>query len=198
LSTFQAGFGWGYEVIRQPHISLIIGAALGVSDFGITLPSGNQWSVLPLPLIRFGIDTQWFVSSFDFLTGPNLFFTVAPKEKIRFTADMRMDKFRNINDLIYEFTVWYRLFNTEHKLGSFAGIGAGVKHDVMDFVLSRDSSNFDLEQISVFAVIDLSIVKIQGGWIFNSTYRLDGEKTGNPGKGFFISVQGTIPIYSQK
>ncbi|MDR0302756.1 MAG: hypothetical protein LBI04_10655 [Treponema sp.] len=198
LSTFQAGAGWGYEVVRQPHISLIIGAALGVSDFGITLPSGASLPVLPLPLVRLDIDTQWLVSSFDFLTGPNLSFTIAPKEKLRLTADMRMDKYRNINDLIYEYTLVFRLFDTRHKLGDFAGIGAGFKHDITDFFMSRDATLFELQQTSVFAAIDLSILKIQTGWIFDSGYLVDGKHRGSPGKGWYVSIQGMIPAFSGK
>ncbi|MCL1928257.1 MAG: hypothetical protein FWG07_05635 [Treponema sp.] len=194
LNTFQAGAGWGYELIRQDHVSLILGAVAGVSDFGITLPSGAVWPLLPLPLVRFGIDTQWFVSSFDFLTGPKLSFTVAPKEKIRFTADMRMDKYRNIDDLICEFTLWYRFFSADHLLGDFAGIGFGIKNDMYGFDLSNDLKVFELQQKSVFASIDLSILSIQGGWIFDSNYIVDNKKTKNPGKGFFISVQGIIPV----
>ena len=177
---------------------MIIGGVLGVSDFGITLPSGVSLPILLLPLIRFGIDTQWFVSSFDFLTGPNFSFTIAPKGKFRFTADMRMDKYRNINDFIYEYTLWYRLFSADHKLGDFAGIGAGVKHDMTDFVLSHNTTTFELQQTSVFASIDLSILKIQGGRIFNSDYLFDGTQCGSPGKGWYVSIQGMIPIYSKK
>jgi len=198
LSTIQAAVGWGYEVIRRKHISLIIGGALAVSDFDITLPSGASLPVLPLPLVRFGIDTHWFALSFDFLTGPNLFFTIAPKERIRFTADMRMDKFRNIEDLIYEHTLWYRLFSADHKLGDFAGIGAGIKHDMKSFVLSNVAADFELQQTSVFGTIDISILKIQGGWIFDSNYLIDGDKRKSPGNGFFISAQGIIPIKVKK
>ncbi|MDR0497137.1 MAG: hypothetical protein LBH42_05960 [Treponema sp.] len=194
ISTFQTGLGWGYEVIRRPSVSFILGGAVAVGDFGLTLPSGEVWPVIPVPLIRFGIDTQLFYSSFDFLTGPNFSFTVAPKEKIRFTGDMRMDNYRSITDIICEYILWYRLFGNDHKLGDFAGIGLGFKNDSVDFVLSENSIVFELQQSSVFAVFDLSILKIEGGWVFDSRYLVDGVKTGNPGKGFYVSVQGIIPV----
>ena len=202
LKTFQTGAGWGYEVIRQPNVSLILGAVLGVSDFGVTLPSGEPFPVLPLPLIRFGFDTKWFTSSFDFITGPNLEFTIAPKERIRFTADMRMDYYRSIADLNCEYTLWYRLFAADHKLGDFAGIGAGFKNETVDFELSRETSGmqrgtFELRRTSIFAALDLSILNIQGGWVFDSAHLLDGKKTGSPGKGFYVSVQGMIPIFKR-
>ena len=195
LHTFNIGGGWGYELIRQPHVSLILGALVAVSDFGITLPGGGVWPLLPLPFVRFGVDTQWFASSFDFLGDPSLTFTVAPKSKIRLTGDMRMKKFRSIDDLLCEFTLWYRFFDSGHKLGDFAGIGLGFKNGGKDFALSgSETEDFGFRQRSVFATLDLSILKIQGGWIFDSQYIVDNEKSGNPGKGFFISVGGMIPI----
>ena len=200
LNTFQIGAGWGYEVIRRQHVSLILGAVLGVSNFGDMLSVEATVPVLPLPLIRFGIDTRWFASSFDFITGPNFEFTVAPESKFRLTGDMRMDEFRSFDDLICEFALWYRFFGSEHRLGDVAGIGAGFKNDVKDFSLANTemrAKDFGLLERSVFAVLDLSILKIEGGWVFDSRYLVDGEKSGNPGRGFFISVQGLIPVINR-
>jgi hypothetical protein len=181
LNTFRAGVGWGYEVIHKPQVSLILGGLVGVSDFGFDLPSGDPLPVMPLPLIRFGIDTQWISASFEYLTGPYLDFTIAPKERIRFTADMSMENFRSIADLVCEYTLWYRLVALDNKLGDFAGIGVGFKNDLKSFDLSRDKAErrpetFELQQSSVFAVIDLSFLKIQGGYIIDSNYLIDGKK----------------------
>jgi hypothetical protein len=202
LNTFRAGVGWGYEVIRKPQVSLILGGLVGVSDFGFDLPSGDPLPVMPLPLVRFGIDTQLISASFEYITGPYLDFTIAPKERIRFTADMSMENFRSIADLVCEYTLWYRLFTPDHKLGDFAGIGVGFKNDMKSFDLSsekakRQSETFELQQSSVFAVIDLSFFKIQGGYIIDSNYFLDGKKTVSTGNGFFLSVQGMIPIVNK-
>jgi len=194
LGTFQAGIAWGYEFIRRPHVSLILGAALAVSDFGLSLPSGAVWPLLPLPLVRFNVNTEWFSSSFDFLTGPNLSFTIAPKERFRFTADMRMDNYRSVNDLIYEYILWYRFFTEDHRLGDFAGIGFGIKNDSMDFFISQNSTTFEVQQSSVVAVIDLSLFRIESGWIYNSRYMINGKVITNFGSGFFVSIQGIIPI----
>jgi hypothetical protein len=188
LNTFRFAGGWGYEIIRKPHISLILGAVAGVSNFGFGSP------VMPLPLVRFGIDTKWFASSFDFITGPNLSFTIAPKERIRLSADMEMETFRSIADLNCEFTLWYRLFAPDHKMGDFAGIGVGFKNELTSFDLSRDFSQekFELQKSSVLATLDLSLLTIQAGWVIDSNYLLDDKKAGSPGNGFFLSVRGMI------
>jgi hypothetical protein len=191
LNTIQAGAAWGYELVQNEHVSLILGAAVVVAEMGLPTP------VMPMPLIRFNLDTQYFVSKFEFLTGPNLDFTIAPREKIRFTAEMRMDNFRFIEDLNYEFTLWYRLFSADHEMGDFAGIGVGIKNEITGFDLSNKSGRaetFDMQQNSVFAEIDLSLINIQGGWIFDSAYFADDEKIKDAGKGFYASIQATIPI----
>jgi hypothetical protein len=123
----------------------------------------------------------------------------AEEERIRFSADMEMETFRSIADLNGEFTLWYRLFTPDHKMGDFAGIGVGFKNELRSFDLSRDFSQdkFELQQSSVLATLDLSLMTIQAGWVIDSNYLVDDEKAGSPGKGFFLSVQGMIPLASR-
>jgi len=197
FKTSQIGAGWGYEVIRRQHVSLILGAVLGVRDFSAI---GVPFPVLPLPLIRFAIDTEWFASSFDFISGPNFGFTLAPKERIRLTGNIGIETLRTIADINCEFILWYRLFNADHRMGDFAGIGVGFKNQVTYFELSNriQADTFELQKASVFATIDLSILTLQGGWVINSNYLIDGKNAGkNAGSGFFLSVQGTIPVIRQ-
>jgi hypothetical protein len=193
LNTFIFAGGWGYEIISKAHVSLILGAVAGVGDFDFASP------VIPLPLVRFGVDTKRFTSSFDFMTGPNLSFTIAPKERIRFSADMEMETFRSIADFNCEFTLWYRLFTPDHKMGDFAGIGVGFKNELRSFDLSRDFSQekFELQKSSVSATLDLSLLTIQAGWVIESNYLLDDKKAGGPGNGFFLSVQGMVPLVNR-
>lgn len=139
LNTFQTGAGWAYEVIRQSNMSLILGGILIVNDFGIDLPSGDPLPILPIPIVRFGFRSQWFNTSFDFFGMPTLNFTIAPKEKIRFTANAGMEFYRSIQDLLCTFTLWYRLFDENHSLGDFAGIGIGFKNNYYSVSLSRDA-----------------------------------------------------------
>jgi hypothetical protein len=196
LQTVQAGLGWGYEILRYSNFSFILGAAIGVSDFGIDLPNGDPLPVFPLPLVRLKLKTEWLAVSFDFLTGPNLDFTIMPERKIRFTANMRMDNYRNTNDLIGEAVMWYRPFAAEHSdgtsssLGDFAGIGLGVKNESFAFDLSggRDKT-FEQQYTAVFGIADISVLQISGGYIFDSRELYNGNMN-NTGKGFFVSAQG--------
>jgi hypothetical protein len=190
LAAIQAGAGWGYELIRRSHVSLILGVLLGVSDFGLDLPNGKPWPLLPLPLVRFGLDTRFLDLAFDFIAAPNLSFTLAPESRIRFTADMSMNNYRSIEDLLCEYTLWYRFFSPEHKLGDFAGLGIGFKNEASDFAVSgsRDKS-LELQNTSIFAVLDFTILKLSGGYILDSRLLVDGIKTEKHSRGFFLSVQ---------
>jgi hypothetical protein len=81
-------------------------------------------------------------------------------------------------------------------MGDFAGIGLGFKNELTSFDLSRDFSQekFELQQSSVLATLDLTLLTIQAGWVIDSTYIVDDKKSGSPGSGFFLSVQGMIPL----
>ncbi|MHC6201946.1 hypothetical protein ACYULU_01980 [Breznakiellaceae bacterium SP9] len=188
LHTLQAGIAWGYEIFRYPHLSLILGPAIGIADFG-DLP------VMPLPLVRFALNTEWFDASFEFLTGPNVSFTIAPERRLRLTVENRMDYYRSIADLLGSYTLWYRFFGKDHRLGDFAGIGLGLKNDSMEFNLSgHEKKTFEIQQTSVFATLDLSFLRAEAGWVFDSRILNDGKRTGSLGNGFYLSIQGMVVI----
>jgi hypothetical protein len=190
LQTVQAGLGWGYEIFRLSNFSFIFGAVVAISDFGIDLPNGDPLPVFPLPLVRLKLKTEWLSVSFEFITGPNLDVTIAPDRPFHFTADVRMDNYRNISDLIGEAVLWYRPFSARHRLGDFMGIGLGIKNDSFNFDLSegRDKT-FEQQYTALFGVVDISLIKISSGYIFDSRERYNGN-TKNTGKGFFVSAQG--------
>jgi hypothetical protein len=191
LQTFQAGVGYGYEFIRNSSVSLILGAAVSVGDFGLSLPDGSLLPVLPLPLIRFGLNLKWIDLTFEFLTGPNMAFTIAPEKRIRFTADMRMDYYRSIEDIICEYILWYRFFDNNSHLGDFMGTGIGFKNDSLGFDLSTGrNKKFELQHSAIFGVIDFTALRLEGGYIFDSHYLVDEKKLNSQGKGFYIAIQG--------
>lgn len=49
LQTYAFFLGYGYEVVRTPHHSLYLGGSLGVAEWGLELPGGGSWPVLPFP-----------------------------------------------------------------------------------------------------------------------------------------------------
>jgi hypothetical protein len=192
LHTFYAGAAYGYEIIRRDAVSFIVGVTLTIGDFGIDMSNGDPFPVFPMPYIRLGFDTQWLDMSFDYLLGPNMKFAIAPESRISFTADMHMDHYRSIEDLIGAWTLWYRLFAKDSKLGDAAGIGIGVKNSTFDFYLAAGRDNtFEMQTSAVFTCLDFTVLRIEGGYVFDSRYLRNGEKTMSPGKGFYISLHGT-------
>ncbi|MDR2553109.1 MAG: hypothetical protein LBD31_08100 [Treponema sp.] len=185
LHTFQAGAGWGYEIIRNSHVSFVAGFVAAAGDFGFPSP------VLPLLLLRFGIDTTWVNVRFDFLTGPNLSMIIAPEKRLRFTADLHMDYYRGIEDLLGDCTLWYRFFDKDSAAGDRAGLGIGIKNNGFCFDLSASKDRkYELQYSAVFGVFDMSVLKIEAGYIFDSRTLVDEQNAGSPGKGFYVALQG--------
>jgi hypothetical protein len=195
IHTFQAGVGWGYEIIRNPSVSLIVGVAAAVGDFGINLPNGDPLPVTPLPIVRFNFTSEWFDGAFEFLTGPELSFTIAPKKRIRFSAEVEIDGFESINDITGEGIFWYRFFPESSgaapsSLGDFLGIGFGIKNDSLGFdIAGPDKDTFESQYTSVFATIDATALQLSAGYVFDSRELYNDTVVRNTGQGFFISVQ---------
>ncbi|GHV85109.1 hypothetical protein AGMMS50230_07170 [Spirochaetia bacterium] len=186
LQTFQAALGYGYELVRNNSLSLTLGMALGLSEFEI---GGKSVPVFPFPLVRLGFTSSWIHLSFDFLTNPALDIIIAPENKIRLNGSFQMVYYRDIQDLLFDCTLWYRFFTKEHKMGDFAGVGVGVKNSGEDFKLSEKGKTYEIGSYSVFGVIDLSFLEISGGYIFNSRERYDNNKAQSLGSGYFVSAR---------
>jgi hypothetical protein len=186
LRTFQAALGYGYELVRNDSVSLTLGAALGVSEFdvgGVTVP------VFPFPLVRFGFTSSWMNISFDFLTNPALDIVIAPESRIRMNGSFQMVYYRDIQDLLFDCTLWYRFFTKEYKMGDFAGVGVGIKNLSEDFMLREKGKAYEMAYYSVYGIIDLSFLQVSGGYIFNSRERYGNNPTLSLGNGYFINVQ---------
>jgi hypothetical protein len=187
LRTFQAALGYGYELVRNNALSLTLGAAVGVSEFdiggGITVPA------FPFPLVRLGFTSSWLNVSFDFLTNPVLAIVIAPESRIRMNGSFQMVYYRDIRDLLFDCTLWYRFFTKEHQMGDFAGVGVGIKNSGEDFLLSEKGKTYELGYYAVYGIIDLSFFQISGGSVFNSRERYGNNAAQPLGNGYFLSAQ---------
>ncbi len=185
LNTFQSAAVYGYRLLDGTRLSLVLGGGLAVSDFGIEGANGEPWPLIPVPLIRMNYSSRWLESSFEFLTGPNFGFTLAPEKQIRFTGDFRMDQFRDIRDLIFESALHYRFFPADHPMGDLAGVSIGFKNDVYAFALAGEEEPLEIQYYSVFGTIDLTLLKISGGYTFTE---------GNDKNGLHLSLQGMYQL----
>jgi hypothetical protein len=190
LHTFIGGLGYGYELIRNETISLTLGCGLGVGDFGLELPNGTVWPVLPVPTVRFNAKSSWVNFSFEFLQNISTAFTFFPESKIRLTGIFSIDPFgiRSIRDLYFDATLWYRLFSKESKMGDFAGIGLGFKNSGFGFTLPDKEKSYAVNYYSADGILDLSFLQLSAGYSFNGIEIFDLVNINKIGNGFFISA----------
>jgi len=178
--SFQIGAAWGYEIIRRSNWSAILGAAYSY---------GRVW--LFSPYFRLGIDTDKFVLSLNsYFPHIELSFTIAPESRVRFTTDIRMDTYRED----YEWIFWYRIFGIGVKASTVMyALYDNIKDDFVCPCGHTERITFWLEFGSVFAVMDISFLRIEAGMI-TGDYIYDKSSADGPGKGFYISIKGAIPI----
>lgn len=201
LHTFQAAAVYGYEVVVRDDLSLALGGGIAVGDFGLELSDGTAWPLLPVPFIRMAWESRLLDTSFDFITGPNLSATLAPRNRLRLHGEMRMDEYRDIQDLIFECALEYRLLPADHPMGDLAGVSLGVKNDHYAFAVGTDGRDVDdnREDLEVgyyayFASLDLSLLKITAGYAFEGRERYGDSDPVSTGDGYFLSIQGMIPL----
>lgn len=188
LHTFQSAAVYGYEFIANSSFSLTAGGGLAVSDFGIDLADGTPWPLLPVPFVRAKYKSSAFNIVLDFITGPNISTTVAPKSKVRLETELRIDRFRDSRDLLFDCALAYRFFPADHEYGDFAGISAGLKSDELNF----DVSNNDPTAVQYYAAygkLDITLLQLTAGYTFAGIERHGEEEVLSLGDGFFINLQ---------
>ncbi|MCL2130133.1 MAG: hypothetical protein FWH35_07260 [Treponema sp.] len=186
--SFIGGIGYGYELIRRENVSLTLGGGIGFGDFGIKLPNGKDLHVMPLPIVRFNIDTSFMDLSFEYLKNPVLNITLLPDYRIQLINAFSISKFRDLRDLIFDIRLMYRLFGKESKFGDFAGIGVGVKNGGLGFSLAEEGKSYEMYYHSVYGMLDLSFLQVQGGYSFNGLEVYDLERKKDIGDGFFLNI----------
>jgi hypothetical protein len=189
LRTVQAGAGYGYEVLRRERLSLTFGGMMAVSDFGLEYADGKIWPVMPLPMIRFALDSPLVDLEAEFVAEPSLRFTLLPEKRIRLVTETRMHRYRNVRDVIFDCSLWYRFFDKDSKRGDFAGIGIGANSNSAYFNFGGKDKTYELQYFSMYGKLDLSFFNICGGYTFGGRELYDEETTKGAGGGFFVSIQ---------
>ncbi|HDP80660.1 MAG TPA: hypothetical protein ENN21_07445 [Spirochaetes bacterium] len=111
-----------------------------------------------------------------------------------------MEQFRDSRDILFEFSLAYRFFPKTHSMGDFAGVSAGVKNDnygafnlhdnkrILNF--NGKDESLEVHYYALFGRIDLSLLKITGGYAFGGRELYQEEDTRDLGEGWFITVEG--------
>ena len=189
VNTFQSALVYGRRLSKSNNLSVILGGGLGIGNLGVERSNGKPWPLLPLPFFRLKYSGSWMNVGIDFITGPNLNFVIAPKNRFQLLGDLRMDQFRDERDLIFSLAFCYR-FN------DYAGISLGGKNDNLGaFELSRNyRDNLEIHYYAVFMELDFSLLKISAGHAFKGRELYQEEITKDLGHGYFYSIMAMIPI----
>lgn len=197
INTFQAGAVYGYELIKEPNMSLVLGGGIAVGNFGLTTSNGDNWPIIPVPLVRWNYHSNSVNAKFEFLTSPNLSFTLAPKGKVRLIGDFRMDQLRDARDLIFELALAYRPYSEKDKFGDFAGLSIGLKNDnygAFKLGHKEEKESIEVHYYSLFTSVDISVLKVSAGYAFGGRSLYREKQKQDMGEGYFISVQGMYPF----
>lgn len=197
INTFQAGVVYGYEMIQKRNLSLVSGGGLAVGNFGIKTSDGKNWPLIPVPLIRLNYHSNWLHGKFEFLTSPNLSFTLAPAGRVRFMGDLRMNQLRDARDIVFECALAYRPYSSRGEQGDFVGLSVGTKnHNYGAFNLGNKGQKESLEvhYYSLFAALDVSLLKISTGYAFGGRSLYRETQKQKMGEGLYVSVQGMYPF----
>jgi hypothetical protein len=190
-TTFTS-LGYGYELIRKENWHLTLGLALVAGDYGINLPNGNIWPLLPMPIIRFGFNSSIINLDYDY---PEFKFVLLPDSRVRVTGSIIWDSYKsqNIYDLWFNTILWYRFFDKTFVAGDILGIGLGIQNigqnDGSDFVLGEKDKKYYMNYYSVFGVVDAGLLKVSGGYIFYGREVYDADYVRQTDKGFFVKVE---------
>lgn len=196
-NPIQSGLVYGYELVNSNNWHLVLGGGIAVGEFGLEREDGSTQKVIPVPSVRANYKSDLLQSKFEFLTGPNWSFTVAPNSKFRFTGDFRMDQLRDVRDVIFESNLVYRFFDKDHEMGDFAGVSLGFKNDNLGAFKLEDkhySETLETHYYAAFASLDLTILKLTAGRAFGGRMLYRETMKENVGAGWFVSVQGLIPL----
>ena len=188
-ATMQATVLYNHETVIREHLKLRLGFGASLGDFGIDMEDGSTWPLIPVPFLGIEYKSRIVIADFSFVVGPNLSFTVFPENKIRLTGEAELNNYRDLQDLVFTAALHYRFFAGENSEKDFAGISAGVKNSSLGFTPGGSDESYEYQYYSVFTELDLTLLKISGGYAFNGQERLGDQSPSQTGNGYFISLQ---------
>ncbi len=192
LHTFAFLSGYGYELIQTEKNSLSLGASLCVTELGLELPDGSSWPVIPLPFIHYEYSSRIADFSFDFTTSPMAELVIAPEERFRFNNSIMITDLdvKYIRDLKFDTSLEYRFFPVSHPMGDFAGLKIGFLGEDYSYDISgRSEKELQISWYAFYSTLDLSLLKVTGGYAFAGEECYSGDYTRDIGSGLYMKIQ---------
>jgi len=192
LPTFKTGAIYGYDVVSAPDLSLMLGGGAVIGDFGIDLSDGSPLPILPVPFVRFTTKAPWLETKFEFLSGPDLSLAIAPRSPLGINAELRMDSFDSIRDLIFDASLVYRPFIGRVDELDFINFSVGISNSELTFY--RSEGSYKLQSYDAYGKLDLGVLQLRLGYAFDSRETYGGDTVLDAGTGMTVSIQGVLPL----
>ncbi len=188
-ATLQATGIYNYQVMKGKKLNVRLGLGASLGDFGIDLDNGKNWPLIPVPYLGMEYRSRIIQADFSFVFGPNLSLTIFPERKIRFTGEAEINNYRDLQDLIFTTSVHYRFFSGADSSNDFAGVAVGITNTGFGFTPGGGDEPYEIQYYSVFSELDLTLLKISGGYCFNGQERLGKASPEDLGNGYFMNIQ---------
>lgn len=193
INTYKAGALWGRELIHTPTLTLLLGGGLALGNFGVKTADGDNWPLLPIPLVRAEYQTDWIHGLLEMVTSPNLSFTLAPDQPWRLQGDLRFAQLRDGRDLIFDLALHY------YPASNPPGINLllGVKNDhygVFNLGHRDEEQTLEAQFRSLYAGIDLGVLQLKAGYAFDARLRYRDNDRQRLGDGYYLSLQALFPF----
>ncbi|MDC7226046.1 MAG: hypothetical protein PQJ61_04695 [Spirochaetales bacterium] len=189
-ATLQAAVIYNYRLINTDVFKLHVGAGAALGDFGIDLADGSNWPLVPILFLSLEYTASGFKAEFSFISGPDLDIVLFPENNFRIYGQLQINSYKDLRDLLFDLSLCYRLFAENESVEDFIGISAGINNNVLDFVPGGDDEEYELQYYSLYTKIDLSIIKISGGYNFNGRRLFGNEISYLEDSGFFLGLEG--------
>lgn len=185
LNTFAFLTGCGYEIIKNKNHSLYLGASIAVSDWTEEVSESYSSPVLPLPFIHYDFTSQLLNASFDFTSSPMIDLVIGPDNPLRLNASFIIEDPESGDEGGVKIDS-----SLEYRFSDFAGVKAGFKaEDYEYFIGGSDDETFKLAWKALYGTLDLSLLEVTCGYIFDAQENYSSGIKRDAGEGFYLNLQ---------
>lgn len=167
----------------------LINGEIVQSDFRSDVPSADLPPVLHIFYVRYVYNTDLFTASFNILKGANLRFIIAPKKKVHFSGDLRMNKLDDIGDLKFDCYLGYSFSSSYCVSRSPADLAVGLRNTARKTVQYAGMNNPEIRLYSLYSSLNFSVLKATMEYAFASTKISQNSLKANSNMNLSIMVE---------
>ena len=167
--NFNGVLMYGRQLIKTDSITFTAGGGIIAADLGLKIGSFEPF-VIPLPLLQFAYNSEYFNASFDWIGLPSVSLTLLPHKMFRFKGSCSLGGFDLPSDLKFDCAVCcYPL--TKTKMGDFMSISAGITNSQKGFKIDNKNS-LKYQYYSAYGELSLTLITLRAGYAFGGKQTL--------------------------